>query len=309
MLRCFLLGATLETRPGAPDRPSRRGSRRPRRQRRRHPGGLADRRAGPRRLGAARAALGSRGGARPESRRERLESVRHAHAIRTADRGTDRRLPAARGPHAPANARRVHRPGAPAGGRSAAASPADRGRRALDGAVGPAGQRQDDARAARGRRLPGAFHRAVRGGRGRQGHPRGGRGGARGAARRRPSDRALPRRGAPLQQGAAGHVPAVRRGRHARLHRCDDRESVVRAQFGAAVAGTCLPAEGARARGPRGTARSARSPTSSAGSGPMPSSRRRRRSNAWPKPPTATRGAPSTCSKSPPTSRRPRAGR
>ena len=44
------------------------------------------------------------------------------------------------------------------------------------------------------------------------------------------------RRGAPLQQGAAGRLPAVRRAGARHLHRRDDREPVVRGEQRAAVA-------------------------------------------------------------------------
>src|ERR1700741_4437836 len=55
-----------------------------------------------------------------------------------------------------------------------------------------------------------------------------------GGRRARPG--AVPRRGAPFQQGPAGPLPAVRRGRHADPDRRDDGESVVRTQFRIAVA-------------------------------------------------------------------------
>ena len=56
------------------------------------------------------------------------------------------------------------------------------------------------------------------------------------ARRARPPQRAVPRRSASLQQGAAGHFPAVCRGRHAHLHRRDHRESLVRGHQRVAVA-------------------------------------------------------------------------
>ena len=61
----------------------------------------------------------------------------------------------------------------------------------------------------------------------------------------RPPHHRLHRRDSPLQQGAAGRVPAARRGRRHRAHRRDDREPVVRGQRGAAVA-----LEGVRAARP-----------------------------------------------------------
>ena len=51
-----------------------------------------------------------------------------------------------------------------------------------------------------------------------------------------PAHDRLRRRDPPLQQGAAGRLPAARRGRRHRPDRRDDRESVVRGQRGAAVA-------------------------------------------------------------------------
>ena len=60
-----------------------------------------------------------------------------------------------------------------------------------------------------------------------------------------PHDR-LHRRDPPLQQGAAGRVPAARRSRRHRAHRRDDREPVVRGQRGAAVAVEGLRAAAAR---------------------------------------------------------------
>ena len=79
--------------------------------------------------------------------------------------------------------------------------------------------------------------RLVQRGAGRhQGDPRGhGRGRAAAPRDRPPHDR-LHRRDPPLQQGAAGRVPAARRGRRHRADRRDDREPVVRGQRRAAVA-------------------------------------------------------------------------
>ena len=62
----------------------------------------------------------------------------------------------------------------------------------------------------------------------------------------RPPHHRLHRRDPPLQQGAAGRVPAARRGGRHRAHRRDDREPVVRGERGAAVA-----LEGVRPARPR----------------------------------------------------------
>ena len=56
------------------------------------------------------------------------------------------------------------------------------------------------------------------------------------------------RRDPPLQQGAAGRLPAARRGGRHRAHRRDDREPVVRGDRGAAVALAGLRPAGARRR-------------------------------------------------------------
>ena len=60
----------------------------------------------------------------------------------------------------------------------------------------------------------------------------------------RTRDDPVRRRGAPVQQGAAGRVPAVRRAGRADLHRRDHRESVVRGERRVAVArrGVCAGA-------------------------------------------------------------------
>ena len=82
-----------------------------------------------------------------------------------------------------------------------------------------------------------------------------GRGRAHAPHHRPPHDR-LHRRDPPLQQGAAGRVPAARRGRRHRPHRRDHREPVVRGERGAAVA-----IEGVRAARPRRPTRWRRSCT------------------------------------------------
>ena len=103
--------------------------------------------------------------------------------------------------------------------------------------VGSAGHRQDDARAPDRRALPmrefialsavmagvkdiRAAVEQAKEARAMRGQPHG----------------AVPRRGASLQQGAAGHLPAVPRGRHAHLHRRDHGEPFVRSGERVAVA-------------------------------------------------------------------------
>ena len=124
-----------------------------------------------------------------------------------------------------------------------------------------------------------------------------GRGGAR-PPDARPANPPLRRRDPPLQPRPAGRVPALRRARRHRAGRRDDREPVVRAQRGAALAlpgggargarrGRSRGAAAARARRPRARSRLA------AGSEPTTS-----RSGPIARSPTATRGARSTCSSS-----------
>ena len=69
-----------------------------------------------------------------------------------------------------------------------------------------------------------------------------------GAPPARPPHHPLRRRDPPLQQGAAGRLPAPRRSRRHRPHRRDDREPVVRGELGAALALEGLRPEAARAR-------------------------------------------------------------
>ncbi len=90
---------------------------------------------------------------------------------------------------------------------------------------GPPGRRQDHARAPDGRCVRARLHRDLRGPGGREGHPRRGRAraGEPGAVAARHGR--VRRRGAPLQQGPAGRVPAARRVRTVHLHRRHDRES------------------------------------------------------------------------------------
>ena len=146
---------------------------------------------------------------------------------------------------------------------------------ALDAAVGPAGRGQDDARAPDGACVQRRVHRALGGALRRQGHPRcrrARRGDARAIA---PAHDPVRRRGPPLQQGAAGRVPPLRRAGARHLHRRDDREPVVRGQQRAPVArgGLCAGAAvGGRARAvARPCARRGR-----AGTCPLPPKRARR---------------------------------
>ena len=107
---------------------------------------------------------------------------------------------------------------------------------ALDDPLGTAGLGQDHPRAADGEGLRRRVRRALGGVLRREGHPRGGAG-RRGRARAlRPPHHPLRRRGAPLQQGAAGRLPAVRRARPHHFRRRDHREPFVRGQQRAAFA-------------------------------------------------------------------------
>jgi len=101
---------------------------------------------------------------------------------------------------------------------------------------GPAGHRQDHARAAHCPGLQRPVHRSL-GRHGRsEGYPRRGGGGTHGAHPGRSTHAAVPGRGAPFQQGAAGYVPAVSGGRHAHFRGRDYRESVLRSNQRPAVA-------------------------------------------------------------------------
>ena len=164
--------------------------------------------------------------------------------------------------------------------------------------LGPAGHRQDHARAAHRAPRRCGVHAALRRHGRRQGHSRGRRAGAHGARRTRPPQRAVPRRGASLQQGAAGHVPAVRRGRHADLHRRDHRESLVRSHQRAAVARTRVRAAFARRRRHRQTTASRAGGFRARARPARPSTSTTRRWSRWRMPATAMRAARSACSRS-----------
>ena len=110
----------------------------------------------------------------------------------------------------------------------------------------------------------------------------------------------LPRRDPPVQPGAAGRVPAVRRGRRHRPDRRDDREPVLRAQRRAP-----LPLQGRRARaagagGDRADRRAGAARTCPAGLGARGlRGRTTTRSSFIAQARAATRAARSTCSRRP----------
>ena len=79
-------------------------------------------------------------------------------------------------------------------------------------------------------------------------------------------DHPVRRRNPSLQQGAAGRLPAARRGGRPRADRRDDRESVVRGERGAAVAVEGVRPEAARSGGADGHPARAPGATASAGS-------------------------------------------
>ena len=111
----------------------------------------------------------------------------------------------------PTDHRRGDRPASPARAGQAAGGRVRVGQAAFDDPVGAARRGQDDARAADGRRLQRRVHRAVGGPGRRQGHPRRGRARRSDAGAVGTAHDPLRRRSAPLQQGPAGRVPAVRR--------------------------------------------------------------------------------------------------
>ena len=169
------------------------------------------------------------------------------------------------------SARSARRPGP-------AAAPSDRaGPPAVDHPVGSAGHRQDHPGAADRRRHPRALHLVQRRALRHQGDPRGDDRGRRSAAAAGPPHHPLHRRDPPLQQGAAGRLPAPRRGRRHRPDRRDDGEPVVRGELGAAVAVEGLRAEGARTGRDRRRSCGARWPTRERGLGALGARGRRRR--------------------------------
>ena len=148
----------------------------------------------------------------------------------------------------PEDARRGHRPAPPARPGQAAARRLRVGQAALDDPVGPARRRQDDAGAPDGRCV-----RRASSSRCRRCSPASRTFARRSSARRRArtTGRAhdpLRRRGPPLQQGAAGRVPAVRRVGPLHLHRRDHREPVVRGQLALLSRATVYVLEAARRR-------------------------------------------------------------
>ena len=129
---------------------------------------------------------------------------------------------------------------------------------AFDDFLGAAGRRQDHPGAVAGGNRRCALRNGV-GGAGRgEGNPPGGRSGAHAARGLRPPDHPVRRRSAPLQQVAAGCVPAVRRRRHADVHRRDHRKPLVRTQQRLAVARARLRAQEPRRSRPARTCSNAR---------------------------------------------------
>ena len=120
--------------------------------------------------------------------------------------------------------------------------------------LGPAGQRQDHHRAPGGRGHRPPLRRHVGALRRRQGRPGGDRGGAPPAPLRRPADRALHRRGAPVQQDPAGFAARRRRGPHCHAAGGDHREPVLLGHLAAAVAVRAAHPATARRRGGAGPA-------------------------------------------------------
>jgi hypothetical protein len=170
---------------------------------------------------------------------------------------------AARRAHAAAHPRRVRRPGAPARAGQGAARADREGRPRQRHLLGTARHRKDDARPDH-RRTDGRRLRALQCGDGRHCAGARDRGEARERRAPRSPDHPVLRRDPPLQQGAAGRLPASRRGRHHHAHRCDDGEPVVRGDRRAAQplaslrAGAALAAGAAGHRAPRDGRRRAR---------------------------------------------------
>ena len=188
-------------RDGDDSRCSRRSNRSTSRSRRRS--------SSTRRRDSASPARTTRAGSRPARGRPCLMDLfADDEPVRHADAGEDRSLRSARRADAAPHHRRHRRPGGAARSGTAAAR-RDRARpAAVDHPVGPARDRQDDARAGDRQRDAGALHRVQRGDVGDQGNPRGDGGSGAGAPPlRRPHD-PVHRRDPPLQQGPAGRVPS-----------------------------------------------------------------------------------------------------
>ena len=110
--------------------------------------------------------------------------------------------------------------------------------------------RQDYPRAGDRRHHPRPLHRAERGAGRRETTPRGDRRGARVARPARRAHHPVYRRGAPLEQGAAGRAAAERRERHHRADRRHHREPLLRGDQAAGEPQPHLSASGPRARRP-----------------------------------------------------------
>ena len=135
-----------------------------------------------------------------------------------------------------------------------AAAAADRARRAdVDHPVGTARRRQDHAGAADRARDALRVHPVQRGAERHQGD-QGGDGGRRAPAPPGPAHHSLHRRNSPLQQSAAGRVPALRGARRHHPDRRHHREPVVRSDLGAALAVARVRAARAHGAGNRDAA-------------------------------------------------------
>ena len=125
----------------------------------------------------------------------------------------------------------------------AAAADAGRGRPAVVGdPLGAAGHREDHAGPGHRRPHQQGVRAAQRGERRREGRARRARAGPAPPRRARPGHDPVPRRGAPLQQGAAGRAAARRRERAHHAHRRHHREPVLRGEPAAAQPVHAVPA-------------------------------------------------------------------
>jgi hypothetical protein len=159
-----------------------------------------------------------------------------------------RRGGAARGPDAPAHARRVQGAGAPPRRGEGDSRHARRGSAEQHDPLGTSGQREDDAGPPRRRGGRHGVRSAQRRDRGNRTRARDHRRGGAAASCNRTSHDPLLRRDSPLQQGAAGRVPAACRAGHGDPDRGHDRESVVRGRAAPAFPGSGLPARASFAR-------------------------------------------------------------